>query len=168
MRPPVPPFTAETAAHDRTWTYGHVVVDEAQELSPMQWRLLARRCPMKSFTIVGDIAQSSRRDAAGSWASVLAPEFGDRWRLEELTVNYRSPARVQWSPTGNNIPDYPKLAQLWWQNIGDASSGAKTPQAAMDSLAAAQDVLQRQLNGQPESLRLRRQVRAVDAALGLA
>ena len=86
--------TAETAAHDRTWTYGHVVVDEAQELSPMQWRLLARRCPMKSFTIVGDIAQSSRRDAAGSWASVLAPEFGDRWRLEELTVNYRSPARV--------------------------------------------------------------------------
>ena len=86
--------TAETAARDRTWTYGHVVVDEAQELSPMQWRLLARRCPMKSFTIVGDIAQSSRRDAAGSWASVLAPEFGDRWRLEELTVNYRSPARV--------------------------------------------------------------------------
>ena len=86
--------TAETAAHDRTWTYGHVVVDEAQELSPMQWRLLARRCPMKSFTIVGDIAQSSRRDAAGSWASVLAPEFGDRWRQEELTVNYRSPARV--------------------------------------------------------------------------
>lgn len=86
--------TAETAAHDRTWTYGHVVVDEAQELSPMQWRLLARRCPMKSFTIVGDIAQSSRRDAAGSWASVLTPEFGDRWRLEELTVNYRSPARV--------------------------------------------------------------------------
>ncbi|MER6986337.1 UvrD-helicase domain-containing protein [Micrococcus luteus] len=86
--------TAETAAYDRTWTYGHVVVDEAQELSPMQWRLLARRCPMKSFTIVGDIAQSSRRDAAGSWASVLAPEFGDRWRLEELTVNYRSPARV--------------------------------------------------------------------------
>ena len=45
---------------------------------------------------------------------------------------YRSPARVQWTPTGNNIPDYPKLAQLWWQNIGDASSGAKTPQAAMD------------------------------------
>jgi glycerol transport system substrate-binding protein len=52
---------------------------------------------------------------------------------------YRSPARVQWTPTGNNVPDYPKLAQLWWQNIGDASSGAKTPQAAMDALAAAQD-----------------------------
>lgn len=60
----------------------------------MQWRLLARRCPMKSFTIVGDIAQSSRRDAGGSWSAVLDPEFGDRWRLEELTVNYRSPARL--------------------------------------------------------------------------
>jgi glycerol transport system substrate-binding protein len=51
---------------------------------------------------------------------------------------------VQWTPTGNNVPDYPKLAQLWWQNIGDAASGAKTPQQAMDALAAAQDsVLER-------------------------
>ena len=53
-------------------------------------------------------------------------------KLGGLIEFYRSPARVQWTPTGNNVPDYPKLAQLWWQNIGDASSGAKTPQAAMD------------------------------------
>ncbi|WP_248125153.1 HelD family protein [Micrococcus lacusdianchii] len=86
--------TAEQAAHDRTWTFGHVVVDEAQELSPMQWRLLARRCPLKSFTVVGDIAQASRRAGARSWQEVLAPDFGDRVRLEELTVNYRSPARI--------------------------------------------------------------------------
>ncbi|UBH23642.1 AAA family ATPase [Micrococcus porci] len=86
--------TAEQAAHDRTWTFGHVVVDEAQELSPMQWRLLARRCPLKSFTVVGDIAQASRRGGARSWKDVLGPEFGDRMRLEELTVNYRSPARI--------------------------------------------------------------------------
>ncbi|MCK6443242.1 ABC transporter substrate-binding protein [Elstera cyanobacteriorum] len=65
-------------------------------------------------------------------------------KLGGLVEFYRSPARVQWTPTGNNVPDYPKLAQLWWQNIGDASSGAKTPQAAMDALAAAQDsVLER-------------------------
>ena len=65
-------------------------------------------------------------------------------KLGGLIEFYRSPARVQWTPTGNNVPDYPKLAQLWWQNIGDASSGAKTPQAAMDALAAAQDsVLER-------------------------
>jgi glycerol transport system substrate-binding protein len=66
--------------------------------------------------------------------------FTDRApKLGGLIEFYRSPARVQWTPTGNNVPDYPKLAQLWWQNIGDASSGAKTPQAAMDALAAAQD-----------------------------
>ncbi|WP_028879017.1 ABC transporter substrate-binding protein [Terasakiella pusilla] len=62
-----------------------------------------------------------------------APELGG------LVEFYRSPARVQWSPTGTNIPDYPKMAQLWWQNIGDASSGQKTPQEAMDALAEAQD-----------------------------
>ena len=60
-------------------------------------------------------------------------------KLGGLVEFYRSPARTQWTPTGVNVPDYPKLAQLWWQNIGDASSGAKTPQAAMDALAAAQD-----------------------------
>ena len=60
-------------------------------------------------------------------------------KLGGLVEFYRSPARVQWSPTGNNVPDYPKMAQLWWQNIGDASSGAKTPQEAMNSLAEAQD-----------------------------
>jgi glycerol transport system substrate-binding protein len=60
-------------------------------------------------------------------------------KLGGLIEFYRSPARVQWTPTGVNVPDYPKLAQLWWQNIGDASSGAKTPQQAMDALAAAQD-----------------------------
>ena len=67
-----------------------------------------------------------------------APELGG------LIEFYRSPARVQWSPTGTNVPDYPKLAQLWWQNIGDASSGAKTPQEAMDALCAEQErVLER-------------------------
>jgi glycerol transport system substrate-binding protein len=60
-------------------------------------------------------------------------------KLGGLIEFYRSPARVQWSPTGTNVPDYPKLAQLWWQNIGDASSGAKTAQAAMDSLCQAQE-----------------------------
>lgn len=60
-------------------------------------------------------------------------------KLGGLVEFYRSPARVQWTPTGTNVPDYPKLAQLWWQNIGDASSGAKTAQEAMDALCAAQE-----------------------------
>ncbi|MAS43168.1 MAG: ABC transporter substrate-binding protein [Rhodobacteraceae bacterium] len=65
-------------------------------------------------------------------------------KLGGLVEFYRSPARVQWSPTGTNIPDYPKLAQLWWQNIGDASSGSKSAQEALDSLCEQQErVLQR-------------------------
>lgn len=86
--------TAELAAADRTWAYGHVVVDEAQELSPMQWRLLMRRNPLKSFTIVGDIAQASASAGATSWAAALEPHVGAEWRLEELTVNYRTPAQI--------------------------------------------------------------------------
>ena len=91
--------TAERAAADRAWTYGHVVVDEAQELSPMQWRLLLRRGPARSFTIVGDIAQAASSAAASTWKDALAtllngsPE-ADRWRLEELTVNYRTPSQI--------------------------------------------------------------------------
>ena len=68
----------------------------------------------------------------------IAPKLGG------LVEFYRSPARVSWTPTGTNVPDYPKLAQLWWQNIGEALTGEVTPQQAMDNLAKAQDkVLER-------------------------
>ena len=64
--------------------------------------------------------------------------------LGGLIEFYRSPARVQWSPTGTNVPDYPKLAQLWWQNIGEAVSGEVTVDTAMDNLAKEMDrVLER-------------------------
>jgi len=73
-------------------------------------------------------------------SSIHHQSFTDRAsKLGGLVEFYRSPARVQWSPTGTNVPDYPKLAQLWWQAIGDASSGAKTAQEAMDSLCADQE-----------------------------
>jgi DNA helicase IV len=85
---------AERAVGDRTWAYGHIIVDEAQELSYMQWRLLVRRCPLKSFTIVGDIAQTSSAAGASSWSRALTPFFGDRWTLEELSVNYRTPSQI--------------------------------------------------------------------------
>ena len=85
---------ADRAAVDRTWAFGHIVVDEAQELSAMQWRLLMRRCPLKSFTVVGDIAQTSSAGGATSWQAALAPFVGERWTLEELTVNYRTPAQI--------------------------------------------------------------------------
>jgi DNA helicase IV len=85
---------AERAAADRTWTFGHVIVDEAQELSQMAWRLLARRCPARSMTIVGDIAQTGSAAGTTSWERVLQPLAGDRWRLARLTVNYRTPAEI--------------------------------------------------------------------------
>ena len=110
---------AERARADRTWTYGHVVVDEAQELGAMAWRALARRCPVRSFTVVGDLAQYSGPNAPGSWADVLAalgtrastddaagagaggtgdadgrPAGSTPLRQEALTVCYRTPATI--------------------------------------------------------------------------
>ena len=86
--------TAERAAADRTWTYGHIVVDEAQELSAMAWRMLLRRCPTRSMTIAGDVAQTSAAAGARSWHRTLNPVLKGSWRLAELTVNYRTPAVV--------------------------------------------------------------------------
>ncbi|WP_442934403.1 HelD family protein [Micromonospora sp. CPCC 205546] len=86
--------TAQRAAADRRWAFGHVIVDEAQELSPMAWRLLMRRCPSRSMTIVGDVAQTGALAGTPSWADALEPYVAQRWRLEELTVSYRTPAEV--------------------------------------------------------------------------
>jgi DNA helicase IV len=85
---------AERAAADRDWTYRHVVVDEAQELSEMDWRVLMRRCPSRSFTVVGDLAQ--RRSVAGatSWDAMLEPYVPGRWVYRSLSVNYRTPAEI--------------------------------------------------------------------------
>ncbi len=76
-------------------TFGHVLVDEAQDLSPMQWRMLARRCPSGSFTIVGDLGQASHPGAAQKWETVLdqLPHRGNT-RTANLSVNYRTPAEI--------------------------------------------------------------------------
>lgn len=99
------------------WLYAQFVVSKTVDLK-------------KAHTGLTFIRESTIQDQS----------FTDRAAdLGGLIEFYRSPARVQWSPTGTNVPDYPKLAQLWWQNIGDASSGAKSPQEAMDALCAAQE-----------------------------
>ena len=84
----------ERATADRDWTYRHVVVDEAQELSEMDWRVLMRRCPGRSFTVVGDLAQRRSEAGATSWASMLEPYVPGRWVYRSLTVNYRTPAEI--------------------------------------------------------------------------
>ncbi|MFE7311839.1 HelD family protein [Streptomyces sp. NPDC057555] len=84
----------ERAAADRTWAFGHIIVDEAQELSPMLWRLLMRRCPTRSMTLVGDPAQTSEPGGVGSWDAILAPYVEDRWEHVRLGVNYRTPTEI--------------------------------------------------------------------------
>lgn len=85
---------AERAAADRTWAFGHIIVDEAQELSPMAWRLLMRRSPTRSLTLVGDPAQTSEEAGVGSWGPILEPYVGDRYEHVRLGVNYRTPAEI--------------------------------------------------------------------------
>ena len=85
---------AERAEADRSWVFGHLIVDEAQELTPMMWRLLARRAPGRSWTVVGDLAQRGSAAGASSWAAALEPVAEGRWRERQLSVSYRTPARV--------------------------------------------------------------------------
>jgi DNA helicase IV len=75
--------------------FGHVIVDEAQDVSAMQWRMVGRRCPGGSMTIVGDLGQASRLGAVRSWEAALAQLPSRRPpRLLELSVNYRTPTEI--------------------------------------------------------------------------
>ncbi|MFI5017397.1 MAG: ABC transporter substrate-binding protein [Dongiales bacterium] len=98
--------------------------------------LYAQFCVCKSTslkkTLVG-LTPIRQSDIMSQPMSDAAPKLGG------LVEFYRSPARVAWTPTGTNVPDYPKLAQLWWPNVAAAVTGEKTPQAAMDNLAKEMD-----------------------------
>ncbi|MHA7619881.1 HelD family protein [Cellulosimicrobium cellulans] len=87
-------FLAQRAAARRDWVYGHVVVDEAQELSPMQWHMVLRRCPTRSVTAVGDVDQTEAPHRHTDWADAVGPVLGDRWRRADLTICYRTPREV--------------------------------------------------------------------------
>jgi DNA helicase IV len=84
----------ERAQADPGWAFGHAVVDEAQELSAMAWRMIARRVPSRSITVVGDIAQTGSAGGLASWSAVRQVLRPAHWRVAELTVNYRTPAEV--------------------------------------------------------------------------
>lgn len=85
----------EDAEEGTPAVYGHVIVDEAQDLSPMQWRVIGRRCTVGSMTIVGDLGQASRPGSVQSWEQALAqlPVRRDP-RMANLTVNYRTPVEI--------------------------------------------------------------------------
>jgi DNA helicase IV len=74
-------------------TFGHVVVDEAQELTPMQWRAVLRRCPARSMTVVGDLAQAGPATVATTWREALG-ELARRADVRTLTVCYRTTGQV--------------------------------------------------------------------------
>jgi DNA helicase IV len=82
-----------SAGEERDEVYGHVVVDEAQDLLAMQWRMLVRRCPSGSMTVVGDLDQAMRPDPLEDWDE-LADHLPARLQVFELTVNYRTPAEI--------------------------------------------------------------------------
>ena len=82
----------EREAGERAWRFGHVIVDEAQDLTPMQWRMVARRARGRSMTLVGDLAQRSS-GAVASWSDLIPRDLGPVATFE-LTTNYRSPAEV--------------------------------------------------------------------------
>ncbi len=85
-------------------------------------------------------------------SSVSHESFSERAsQLGGLVEFYRSPDRVRWSPTGINVPDYPKLAQIWWQQIGDVNSGAFTPQEAMNRLASEMDLVMARMQSADEA-----------------
>ena len=120
-----------------SWTFLNSTPLERRQAA---W-LYAQFCTCKSTslkkTIVG-LTPIRESDLQTQTMTDLAPNLGG------LVEFYRSPARVAWTPTGTNVPDYPRLAQLWWENVAEAVTGEVTPQEAMDNLAAAQDqVLER-------------------------
>lgn len=86
--------TAQRAAADVRWAFGHVIVDEAQELSAMAWRMIFRRSPNRWMTIVGDPAQTGNPAGVESWDDALTPFVDQRWRMHELSVNYRTPQDI--------------------------------------------------------------------------
>ncbi len=150
--------TAERAAADRTWTYGHVVVDEAQELSPMAWRALVRRVPTRSMTIVGDVAQTSSAAGARSWAAALDPVLRDGWRLEELTVSYRTPAAVadaaQRVATAAGLPVSPLTAA---RHVDDAlelvpATPSEVAGPGVEQEVVEQEVVEQEVVGQVAAL----------------
>jgi DNA helicase IV len=92
---------ASAGAEDEVRKYGHILVDEAQDLSAMALRMLARRSIAGSMTLVGDVAQATSPVATAGWDEVLAQLPGRRPpRMATLTVNYRTPAEIMETAAG--------------------------------------------------------------------
>ncbi len=115
-----------------SWTFLSSTPLERRKAAWLYAQFVTSKTTSLKKTIVG-LTPIRKSDIDSEHMTKLAPQLGG------LVEFYRSPARVAWTPTGTNVPDYPKLAQLWWQNIAPAVTGEKTPQQAMDQLAKEMD-----------------------------
>lgn len=125
--------TAQRAAQDLRWAFGHVIVDEAQELSEMDWRMIFRRSPNRWMTVVGDPAQTGNPAGVASWGETLAPYVSDRWELKELSVNYRTPQDI--ADVANQL--LPEIAADQEPAIALRGTGTGVAYAARKKLADA-------------------------------
>ena len=115
-----------------SWTFLDSTPPERRQAAWLYAQFTVAKSTSLKKTIVG-LTPIRDSDIRSEPMTELAPRLGG------LVEFYRSPARVAWTDTGNNVPDYPRLAQLWWQYIGEAAAGEVDAQTAMDNLAAAQD-----------------------------
>jgi len=121
-----------------SWTFLNSTPDERRLAAWLYAQFTVAKTVSLKKTLVG-LTPIRESDVLSEQMTEAAPKLGG------LVEFYRSPARVQWTPTGTNVPDYPKLAQLWWQYIAEAANGEKSPQEALDGLAEAQDKVLRRL-----------------------
>jgi glycerol transport system substrate-binding protein len=115
-----------------SWTFFKSTPEKQRLAAWLYAQFVTSKTVSLKKTIVG-LTPIRESDINSQAMTDLAPKLGG------LVEFYRSPARVQWTPTGTNVPDYPRLAQLWWSHIAEAASGEKTPQEALDGLAKDQD-----------------------------
>jgi glycerol transport system substrate-binding protein len=115
-----------------SWTFLRSTPDERRDAAWLYAQFVTAKTVSLQKSIRG-LTFIRESDVNSDYFTENAADYGG------LIEFYRSPARVQWTPTGTNVPDYPKLAQLWWENIAPAVSGEVSAQEAMDNLAAAQD-----------------------------
>lgn len=125
--------TAQRAAQDLRWAFGHVIVDEAQELSEMDWRMIFRRSPNRWMTVVGDPAQTGNPAGVASWGETLAPYVADRWELKELSVNYRTPQDI--ADVANQL--LPEIAEDQEPALALRGTGTGVAYASRAELAGA-------------------------------
>lgn len=131
-------------------TYGHVVVDEAQELTAMQWRMIVRRCPARAMTLVGDFAQAGPVATARDWREALSPHVGPRFKLHNLTVSYRTTREILESVRDlltRIAPDQKPTRSL---RSGESPRTVTTPQEG--SVAAVVQEIHAQSTAHPDEL----------------